>query len=203
LADPTAHVDDLGQFLTNKSNDRSSRLLVAASLGTTRSQHAAPYLRSALRNADTPDPACALLIALGRVIGSDATEDIAPFLDIRSVNVRGYAFHVEGFVGDLRVMDRMLAEWSKITKAAKGRQSMWSLDVIRYLGRHFGHFDHEQQVSIVRGGHRVWLGLHRPPWLKERWPATTRNAPRDRRPGPLLLTETLEDLYGKRPRPSG
>jgi hypothetical protein len=141
------------------------------------------------------------MVALGRVAGSAATEDVAPFLDVRSVPVRTYAFIVEGHVGDLRIMERMLSEWSKITKASIGRQATWSLDVIRYLGRHFDHFDHDQQSTIMRGGHRVWRGFDESPWLSERWPAMATDTPTDLRPAPLLMTEILEDFFGKRRRP--
>lgn len=188
-----ARVDDLGRFLLDAGNHISRLIGVAAALGDLKRVEGAAYLRQALESTRETDLVVPILIALGRILGAGATQDLRPFLDSRSTTVRQFAFIVEGYVGDLTIQERMMAEWVKITKAAKGRQPLSTTEVLRYLGRHFASFEPSLQARILRDGPRVCERASTQWWIPHYWPGLSGEGA----PGPSrhLVNEVLDDLY--------
>jgi hypothetical protein len=185
-------LDDLGRYLLDKNAHISRRIRVAGTLGEIQREEAVVYLRRALQSADETDLLCPMMVALGRILGVGATQDVRPFLDSRSPTVRQFAFIVEGYVGDLSIKERMMAEWEKITKAAKGRQPLSTTDVLRYLGRHFDSFERELQSRILREGPQVCERASSKSWIGHYWPGLSGLG----RPGPSrrLVNEVLDDM---------
>ena len=184
-------LDDLGRFLLDKNAHISRRIRVAGTLGDTKREEAVVYLRRALESADETDLVCPLMVALGRILGAGATQDVMPFLDSRSPTVRQYAFIVEAYVGDLSIEERLMAEWAKITKAAKGRQPLSTTEVLRYLGRHFDSFEPALQSRILREGPRVCERASSKWWIGHYWPGLSGTGA----PGPSrrLVSEVIDD----------
>jgi hypothetical protein len=186
-------IDDLGQFLLDKNAHISRRIMVAATLGEIKRQEAVVHLRRALESADKTDLVCPILIALGRILGAGATQDVRPFLDSRSPTVRQEAFIVEGYVGDLSIEERMMAEWAKVTKAGKGRQPASTPEVLRYLGRHFDSLEPLLQSRILREGPRVCERANAKRWIGQYWPGLSGIG--NPAPSRRLVSETLEDEF--------
>ena len=185
--------DDLGRYLLDENAHISRRISVTATLGEMRREEAVEYLRRALESADETDLLCSLLIALGRVLGSRATQDVSPFLDSRRTNVRQYAFIVESYVGDRTIEERMIAEWAKISKAARGRQPWSTTDVLRYLGRHFDNLEPALKSRILREGPRVCERADSKSWIHRYWPGLSGIG--DPNPSRRLVSEVLDDLF--------
>ena len=184
--------DDLGRFLLDKNAHISRRIRVAGTLGELKREEAVVHLRRALESTDETDLLCPIMVALGRILGAGATQDVRPFLDSRSPTVRQFAFIVEGYVGDLSIEDRMMAEWAKITKAAKGRQPYSTTEVLRYLGRHFDSLEPALQARILREGPRVSERASSKEWIEHYWPGLCGSGA----PGPSrrLLNEVIDDM---------
>jgi len=186
-------VDDLGRFLLDKNAHISRRIRVAGTLGEIKREEAVVYLRQALESTDETDLLCPMMLALGRILGAGATQDVRPFLDSRSPTVRQFAFIVEAYVGDLSIEERMMAEWAKITKAAKGRQPLSTTEVLRYLGRHFDSFEPALQSRILREGPRVCERASSKSWIEHYWPGLSGTG--EPRPSRRLVNEVLEDEF--------
>jgi hypothetical protein len=185
-------IDDLGRLLVDKNAHISRRIRVAGTLGLLRREEAVVYLRQALESTDKADLACPIIVSLGRILGAGATQDVRPFLDSRSATIRQFAFDVEGYVGDLSIEERMMAEWAKITKAANGRQPLSTTGVLRYLGRHFESFEPTLQSRILREGPRVCERASSKGWIERYWPGLCGTGA----PGPSrrLVSEVIDDM---------
>jgi hypothetical protein len=194
---------ELSSLLVDSSLPLDRLTFVAAALGDGTGRSSIDALRSVLRSASATDLVSTTILAIGKRLGPDATEIVSPFLDSRSWQVRHHAFMVEGFVGDLRIKDRMLLEWIKVLKASKNRQPNSTIDVIRYLGRHFGSLTPREMRLVSDRGPIVWARAHPGPkeWIETFWPSMTSAGPILAGPSGRLMSQTLSDYMSPKGTP--
>lgn len=126
-------------------------------LGQTRWAGAADPIRSLMSSPEGEDDLDIVgtgLLALGNILGSGASKDVAPFLSSRNQDLRRCAWHVAGCYGDLGIVDDVWPAWRKGLMQLHRNQitirEIFSL-LLLYWARNAYEVDPTDLIEVAKG----------------------------------------------------